>query len=73
MSGYGGFGMFSGMLLFWVAIIVLVVFAARGLFRSDKRNEGEHTPATAKEILELRYARGEITAEQFKQMQKDLQ
>jgi putative membrane protein len=68
-----GFGMFGGMLLFWIALIVLVVFAAQGLFRSNCRNEGEHSPSTAKEILEQRYARGEITAEQFRQMQKDLQ
>ncbi len=73
MFGYGGFGMFGGMLLFWIALIVLVVLAAQGLFRSSKRNEGEYTSSTAKEILEQRYARGEITADQFKQMLKDLQ
>lgn len=68
-----GSGMFGGMLLFWIALIILVVFAAQGLFRSNRSNEGEHTPSTAKEILELRYARGELTAEQFKQMLNDLQ
>ena len=67
-----GFGMFGGMLLFWIALIILVVFAAQGLFRSNRRIEGEHTPSNAKEILELRYARGELTAEQFKQMLKNL-
>lgn len=68
-----GFGMFGGMLLFWIALIVLVVFAAQGLFRSYKKNNRDHTPSSAIEILEHRYSRGEISSEQFKQMLKDLQ
>lgn len=62
-----------GMVLFWFALIVLVVLATQGLFQSTKKISGEHAPISAKEILEQRYARGEITQEQFQQMQKDLQ
>lgn len=67
-----GFGML-GMLLFWIALIVLVVFLARGLFYSNRQAGGSHVSLSAREILEQRYARGEITQEQFMQMQKDLQ
>ena len=67
------FGMFGGMLLFWIALIVLVVIASRGLFESNKPLNGKHLPFSAKEILEHRYARGEITREQFQQILKDLQ
>lgn len=72
-GGFGWIGMAGGMFLFWIALIILVVLATQGLFRSRPRNQDEHTPPTAKEILEQRYARGEITPEQFKQMLKDLQ
>jgi putative membrane protein len=68
-----GFGMFGGMLLFWIALIVLVVLLARGLFSSSRQTGGSHLSLSAREILEQRYARGEITQEQFLQMQKDLQ
>jgi putative membrane protein len=62
-----------GMVLFWFALIGLAVLATRGLFQPNKTVSGEHPPVSAKEILEQRYARGEITQEQFQQMQKDLQ
>lgn len=68
-----GFGMFGGMFLLWIVLIALAVLATRGLFQSNKTISGEHTPFSAKEILEQRYARGEITQEQFQQMLKDLQ
>lgn len=62
-----------GMLLFWIALIILVVLLARGLFSSNRQTGGGHASLSAREILEQRYARGEITQEQFLQMQKDLQ
>ncbi len=64
-----------GMVLFWGALIVLAVLLVRGLFRSNQptgRDQTSQTP-TAKQILELRYARGEITREQYQLMVKDLQ
>jgi putative membrane protein len=67
-----GFGMMGGMFLFWIALILLAVFLARGLFQPSQASNGSRAPLTASEILEQRYARGEITQEQFLQMQKDL-
>ena len=67
-----GFGMLGGMFLFWIVLIVLSVLLARGLFHSNQPAGGSHAPLSAREILEQRYARGEITQEQFQQMQKDL-
>jgi len=63
-----------GMLLFWGALIVLVVLLVRGLFKSNPtttRIQTSETP-TAKQILEQRYARGEITREQFQLIMKDI-
>jgi len=52
----------------WLAVIVglvaLVVWAARS---STKRRGGAHS-----EMLDRRYARGEITREQYEQMKNDL-
>jgi len=66
-----GFGMMGGMLVFWVIIIVLAVLLVKGLFG----NNGAHAKnngATAKQILDERYARGEITQEQYQTMVKDI-
>jgi putative membrane protein len=70
-----GFGMIGGMLLFWIVLIGLAVLMVRGLFQST---QSDHRNATngqlsAMQILEQRYARGEINQEQFRLMQKDLQ
>ena len=67
-----GFGMFGGMFFFWVVLIVLAVLSARGLFPANPPG-GAQPPLTARQILEQRYARGEITQEQFRLMLKDLQ
>ena len=69
-----GFGMIGGMFLFWIILIGLAVLAVRGLFQTNQSAGGNrsNTPRSAREILEQRYARGEITQEQFLQMQKDI-
>lgn len=65
------------MLLFWVMLIsgVVAVIAwavcQAGAARSSGRGAGSR-PDEALEILMQRYARGEITAEQFEQMKRDL-
>lgn len=62
MHGFGGIFM----LLFWVLLIVIVVYLVkRGL--SDSGG-GE----SAEDILKKRYARGEISKEEFDRMKKDI-
>ncbi len=67
-----GFGMMGGMLLFWIVLIVLAVLLVRGLFQSN-RSRGSSAPQTPRQILDQRYARGEITREQYLTMLKDIQ
>lgn len=61
-----------GMLLFWalvVAVIVLVVRSATGDRRDRIEQDGVslHKPgATARDILDERYARGEIDDEEYR-------
>jgi len=70
-----GFGMLGGMFLFWVVLIVLAVLVVRGLFQSNQSVDSNHAngPISAREILEQRYARGEINQEQYLVMLKDIQ
>lgn len=69
-SGYGLFGMLF-MLLFWILIIVGIVLIARWLI-GEARSTQPGSSETPIEILKKRYARGEITKEQFDTMKHDL-
>lgn len=82
MGGFGYGGMLFGgllMLLFWVAVvggaIWLVVALVRGT-QSSNRSPISTTPPlggqTVLDVLKLRYAKGEITKEQFEEMKRDL-
>ncbi|MCF7802196.1 MAG: SHOCT domain-containing protein [Candidatus Marinimicrobia bacterium] len=68
-------GWFGGMMwwgvLFWIAIIGLVVWVGKTLVANsshNKQNQSEGPEA----ILKRRYARGEITREQYEEMMKDI-
>ncbi len=67
-----GFGMIGGILLFWIVVIGLAVLLVRGLFPSQ-RAERTNQPLSARQILEQRYARGEINQEQYLLMLEDIQ
>ena len=76
--GYGGMGLWGGLigLILNVAIIVaiiwLVVWAVRR-FSSGQSHGSQVTGAQSpRDILQVRYARGEITRDQYRQMLKDL-
>lgn len=77
--GWGGGWMILGslmMLLFWGGLIVLLVWAVRGFGRggTDQPTQisGSAQTPTALEILKTRYAKGEITQEEFEQIRRDL-
>jgi len=67
----GGFGMFGGMFIFWILIIVLAVLLVKGLFNTNESRSTENT-TTAKQILDERYASGEINREQYNSILKDI-
>jgi len=74
MHGDYGWGMGFGFgwiftILFWVLIILGIVYLAKGIAGGSKRDgKGE----TALDILNKRYARGEITKEEFERMKADI-
>ena len=70
MHDFGGWGMLFGglfMVVFWGGFIALIIWGINKLTKRDTYNT--HSPM---EIAKERYARGEITREQFEQIKKDL-
>ena len=63
-----GFGWFF-MVVFWVLVIVGAIYLVKAIAGSAKREE---TGETALDILRKRYAKGEITKEEFDKMRDDL-
>ncbi len=73
----GGYRVFGGFLLVilvvWIVLWVVRIsmWASRGR-RYDGRRNGPGGPRSAVQIARVRYARGEITREQFEQIMQDL-
>jgi putative membrane protein len=60
------------MFVFWILIIVGIVFLIRWLIESSRPGGPVVKGEAPMDILKQRYAKGEITKEQFDQMKKDL-
>ena len=66
-DGWGWMGGGLMMLVFWGALVALVVFLMRG-FGGHHSHDGERRNGPdAREILAERFARGEISEEEFEQ------
>jgi putative membrane protein len=60
--------------LFWVIVIFLVIWAINNANRRRWYHQGPFLPQeTAMDILKKRYAKGEISKEDFDRMKKDLE
>lgn len=74
MMGQGGWeGMMGGwgwlmMLVFWIGLILLTVWVVRTMVASTPRTGA----LSARDILDQRYARGEVTRKEYDQMKKDI-
>jgi putative membrane protein len=70
-------GLLAGLFIFVVLLIVLVVLVVWAVRRTGGGVKGAFPGGAAaaqnpKEVLQMRYARGEITREQYQQMLQDL-
>lgn len=83
--GYGGWGMMrTGMMegfgfmwlmpIFWIAILGLIIWAIVAVVGRSGESRGQGSPKTDSplEILKQRYARGEISKEEYEQKKKDI-
>lgn len=70
-GGWGAMGWFGGilMVLFWVAVILLVVWAVRAFTPTTRVREED----TALEILRRRYAAGELSQAEYDQARRVLE
>jgi len=60
------------MAIFWAAIIIAVIVLIRWAVKSGTIGKGIPKEESALEILQKRYARGEISREEFESMKKDI-
>jgi putative membrane protein len=74
MGGYGYMmNSWTGAIAMGLVILILIGVLIYLLFKSSKTGGFGQTPnETPLDILKKRYARGEITKEQFEEMKKDL-
>ena len=71
--GMGGFGLIW-MLLFWGVFILLAVWLISLLFPAAKKSDqNDNKSLSASEILKQRYARGELSQEEYQQMLETIQ
>ena len=74
MGGYGGFGMIFWLVLL-IAIIALVVWLVRSAGPSAVHYLPPHAPTRRSpglDVLEERYARGEINRDEYLEKKKDM-
>lgn len=73
-DGWGGW-VWGGlmMLVFWGGLIALVVFLVRGTGARGPQADERRRPPEARDILEERFARGEISEEEFEKRRRVLE
>lgn len=69
MMGYDGWG-WGFMMLFWAALLIIGTILAIRFLRNDNPTTRESLDPI--DIIKERYAKGDITKEQFTQMKRDL-
>ena len=72
MNGYGNMWNFSnGGIFMWISFLLLAVLIVVGVYFFYKKGNLS-TGETALDILKKRFAKGEITKEEFEEMKKNL-
>jgi len=73
MGGFGwGWFMPIFFIIFWGLVIWGIVALVRGRSESRGSDSGSSRPDSALEILKRRYAKGEITKEEYEEKKHDL-
>jgi putative membrane protein len=75
MSGDGWGWIWGGlmMLIFWGGLVALVVFLVRGFAAGPSRGQQTRSEPDAREILAERFARGELSEDEFEQRRRVLE
>jgi putative membrane protein len=68
----GGYFFGGWMIIVWIIVIGLIVWGVIALTRYASRSSGAGERRSPVDIARERYARGEITKEEFERLKKDL-
>jgi putative membrane protein len=63
--------MMLGMVIFWAAVVVGIVWLARG-FAGGRAPPGEPRRETPEEILDRRFAQGDISADEYRERRETI-
>jgi len=71
---FGNYGVTGGIIMFiiWIVVIIAAIWIVKELVGKRGEDKGLPSQKSALDILKERYARGEITKEQYEQMKKDI-
>jgi len=72
--GFGGIGLIL-MFLFWGGLILGGVWLVKTVFANNQHKQSGNSASTqssSREILDLRYVRGEISKDEYEIMKQDL-
>lgn len=73
---WGGMWIFPLIMILVMLLVVYLIFGRRGFrgpcWRSEDRNSHRQHSETPLEILKRRYAKGEISKEEFERMKNDI-
>jgi len=69
--GFGGMGGYMG--FFWLIPLILIIWAAVVVLDSRKEQGKSEQVKSALDILQERYARGEINKQEYEEKQRGLQ
>jgi putative membrane protein len=72
MNGYGVGGVWFGMGLWWLLLVALVVALGVLAYRRAGGDNPSAPRETARDLLDKRYARGEIGRDEYEQKRRDL-
>jgi putative membrane protein len=80
MGGYGGYGgwvhSWSGEIIMWIILLIVIGLIIYLIVSATRRRDGGSLQGTHSEspldVLNKRYARGEISKEDFERMKKDI-
>ncbi|MHB1348077.1 MAG: SHOCT domain-containing protein [Candidatus Humimicrobiaceae bacterium] len=71
MMGFGGIGMIFGF-IFFVAVVIGIILLIVWLVRRPGYSATDKTSTHSLELLKERYAKGELTKEEYENMKKEL-
>jgi putative membrane protein len=72
MHGMWAFPVVMPIMMLIIMLVVVFLIFSRGGFRPPWQNQDRPNSESPMDILKKRYAKGEITKEEFEQMKKDI-